>query len=386
MDNVYVVSGARTPVGKAKRGTLRDYRPDDMAGEAIKAAVQRAGIDPDKVEDVMLGCSIPEQEQGMNIARLAAYLADLPKHVPAATVNRFCASGLEAIASQVGKIESGWCDIAVGGGVESMSMVPMDQIKVSPNPELVNEAPEYYITMGCAGDHVAQEYGYNREELDELAVRSHELAINAIESGKFKDEIVPLEVDLEGGKVTFDTDEGPRKDTSMEGLKSLKPAFAVSPEYGFHTAGNSSQTSDGAAAVVLMSEKALKETGAKPLAKLKSYYVYAGSPDMLGPAQLTAIPKAAEKAGIKVDDIGLFEINEAFASVLKLVTDKLNIPLDKVNVNGGAIALGHPLGCTGGKLTVQIINEMRRRGEKYGCVTMCVGGGQGAAGIYELCE
>jgi acetyl-CoA acyltransferase len=386
MDNVYVVSGARTPVGKSGRGTLRNYRPDDLAGEAIKAAVSRAGIDPDIVEDVMLGCSLPEAEQGMNVARLAAYQAGLPKHVPAVTVNRFCASGLEAIASTAGKIDSGWVDIAVGGGVESMSMVPMTGIKIVPNPEIVENAPEYYITMGCAGDHVAKDKGYSREELDEIAAQSHQKALEAIEKGRFKDEIVPLQVDVEGEMVTFDTDEGPRPGTTVESLGELRTAFAVSPKFGFHTAGNSSQTSDGAAAVVLMSEKALKETGAKPLAKLRSYYVYAGSPDMLGPAQLVAIPKACEIAGIKIDDVGLFEINEAFASVLKLVATELKIPTEKVNVNGGAIALGHPLGCTGAKLTVQIINEMRRRGEKYGVVTMCIGGGQGAAGVYELCD
>jgi acetyl-CoA acyltransferase len=386
MDKVYVVSGARTAVGKAGRGTLVNYRPDDMAGVAIAEAVKRAGVPPEKVEDVILGCATPEAEQGMNVARLAIVQAGLPDTTPAATINRFCSSGLEAIAICAAKIEAGLMDVAVAGGTESLSMLPMDSIKMAPNPAIVDERPEYYITMGCAGDHVAQENGFAREQLDEWALGSNEKAISAIDAGRFADEIVPLEVPVNGGSVTFDTDEGPRRDTSMEALAKLRPAFAASPKCGFHTAGNSSQTSDGAAAVTLMSEKALSDYGAKPLAKLLSYNVYADRPDFLGPAQLVAIPRACELAGIDIKDVGLFEINEAFASVALLVTGKLGIDPAKVNVNGGAIALGHPLGCTGAKLSVQMINEMRRRGEKYGVVTMCIGGGQGAAGVYELCD
>lgn len=388
MKNVYVVSGVRTAVGKANRGTLVNYRPDDMAAEVIKAAVERAGISPEKVQDVVMGCAIPEQAQGMNVARIAALRAGMPESTSAMTINRFCSSGLEAMAIAAAKISSGLFDIAVGGGTESMSMVHGPGARPSPNPYLTKNYPEIYIAMGNAGDNVARDFKFTREELDEWALMSNQRAVAAIDLGKFKDQIVPLHVPVNGnGKtVTFDTDEGPRRETTMEGLLSLKPAFAVSAKLGFHTAGNSSQMSDGAAACVLMSEKAVKETGAKPSAKLIGYNVAAGSPKYLGPAQLVAIPKAVEMAGIKLSDVGLFEVNEAFASVVKLVVRELKLDPNKVNVNGGAIALGHPLGCSGAKLSVQIINEMRMRGEKYGVVTMCIGGGMGAAGVFELCE
>ncbi|GMU92853.1 MAG: acetyl-CoA acetyltransferase [Candidatus Hydrogenedentota bacterium] len=385
MNNVYVVSGARTAIGKAKRGTLVNYRPDDMAAEVLKSAVERAGIKADQVQDVVMGCAIPEQAQGMNMARIAALRAGMPETVSAMTINRFCSSGLEAMAIAAAKISSGLFDIAIGGGAESMSMVPMPGARVSPNPYLTKHHPEIYIAMGNAGDNVARDFGFSRQELDQWALESNQKAVAAIDLGKFKEEIVPLEV-TNGKTIIFDTDEGPRRDTTLEGLLALKPAFAASPELGYHTAGNSSQMSDGAAACVLMSEKAVKETGAKPLAKLVGYNVAASDPKYLGPAQLVAIPKACEMAGIKASDVGLFEINEAFASVVMLVMRELKLDPKKVNVNGGAIALGHPLGCTGAKLSVQIINEMRKRGEKYGVVTMCIGGGMGAAGVFELCE
>ncbi|MBI4557646.1 MAG: thiolase family protein [Candidatus Hydrogenedentes bacterium] len=386
MRDVFVVSATRTAVGKAPRGTLAKFRPEEMAATVLKEAVARAKIAPEKVQDVVLGCAFPEGEQGMNVARIAVARAGLPDQTSAMTINRFCSSGLEAISIAAAKIHSGLFDIAVAGGVESMSLIPMGGIKYAPNPQLTRERPEVYISMGNCGDNVAREFKISRQQLDEWALGSHQKAVAAIDSGKFKDEIVPLEVSNGGGKIVFDTDEGPRRDSTIEALAKLKPAFAANPTLGFCTAGNSSQTSDGAAAVCLMSERAVSETGAKPLARFLGYNVAADSPMFLGPAQLRAIPKACELAGIKVSDVGLFEINEAFASVAVYVVRELGLDPAKVNVNGGAVALGHPLGCTGGKLSVQVINEMKRRGEKYGLVTMCIGGGMGAAGVYELCE
>lgn len=385
MNPVYVVSTVRTAVGKAGRGTLAQYRPEDMCAAVIKEAVARAGVAPEAVQDVVIGCAFPEAEQGMNVARIAATRAGLPDTVSAMTINRFCSSGLEAIAIAAAKINSGLFDIAVAGGVESMSLIPMGGNKVSPNPYLSKERPDVYTSMGNCGDNVAKQFGISREQMDDWALRSHQRAVAAIDAGKFKDEIVPLEVSANGRTIVFDTDEGPRRDSTREALAKLKPAFSASPKTGSCTAGNSSQTSDGSAAVCLMSEKAVKETGAKPLAKLISYNVAADSPKLLGPAQLVAVRRACELAGIKVEDIGVVENNEAFASQCIYVVRELGLDENKVNVNGGAIALGHPLGCTGAKLSVQIINEMRRRGEKYGLVTMCIGGGMGAAGIYELC-
>ncbi len=386
MKNVYVASAARTAVGRAPRGTLRETRPDDMAAVVLKEAVARAGIDPATVQDVTMGCAIPEQEQGMNVARVASIDAGFPDTVSASTINRFCSSGLEAMAIIGAKIEAGLLDIGVGGGTESMSMVGMPGANVSPNPKLAVERPDVYIAMGNAGDNVARDFKISRQELDEFALASNQNAIAAIDAGKFKDEIVALELPEGSDRLVFDTDEGPRRDTNLEALGGLKPAFAASPKLGFHTAGNSSQTSDGAAAVVLMSEKAVKANGVKPIAKFLSYNVAADSPKYLGPAQLVAIPRAVEMAGIKLSDVGLFEINEAFASVALYVMRELKLDPRKVNVNGGAIALGHPMGATGAKLSTQILNEMRRRGEKYGVVTMCIGGGQGAAGVFELLD
>jgi acetyl-CoA acyltransferase len=386
MKNVFVASATRTAVGKAPRGTLKEYRPDDMAAAVLKEAVRRAGIQPGQVEDVTLGCAIPEQEQGMNVARVAAIDAGFPDTVSAATINRFCSSGLEAMAVVAAKIEAGLLDIGIGGGTESMSMVGMPGANVSPNPKLARERPDVYIAMGNAGDNVARDFKISRQELDEFALGSNQKAIAAIDAGRFRDEITALELPAGSDRLVFDTDEGPRRDTSMEGLSALKPAFAASLKLGLHTAGNCSQTSDGAAAVVLMSEKAVKANGVRPLARFLSYNVAADSPKYLGPAQLVAIPRALELAGIKLSDVGLFEINEAFASVALYVMRELKLDPKKVNVNGGAIALGHPMGATGAKLSTQIINEMRRRGEKYGVVTMCIGGGQGAAGVFELLD
>jgi len=383
LDNVYVAAATRTAVGKAKRGTLATYRPDDMAAVVLTAVCDRAGIEPGQVADVTLGCAIPEQAQGMNIARVAAIAAGMPDTVSAMTVNRFCSSGLEAMAIVAAKIDSGMFDIGIGGGTESMSMVSMPGAKVSPNPTLSKERPDVYIGMGSAGDNVARDFNISRQELDEFALASNQKAAAAIAAGKFKDEITPLDLP-HGGQ--FDTDEGPRADASLDGFNALRRAFAASTKLGFHTAGTSSQMSDGAAAVVLMSEKGVSDSGAKPIAKFLSYNVAADSPKYLGPAQLVAIPAALEQAGIKLEDVGLFEINEAFASVALYVTRELGLDPDKVNVNGGAIALGHPMGCTGAKLSTQIINELRRRGEKYGVVTMCIGGGQGAAGVFELLD
>ena len=383
MDNVYIAAATRTAVGRAGRGALKDYRPDDMAAAVLKGAIERAGIRADQVQDVVLGCAIPEQEQGMNVARIAAIDAGMPDTTSAMTVNRFCSSGLEAMSIVASKIQAGLIDVGIGGGTESMSLVPMPGAKVAPNPRLSKERPDVYIAMGNAGDNVARDFNISRQQLDEFAAGSHGKALDAIAKGRFIQEITPLT--MPDGSV-FEVDEGPRPGSTPEVLAGLKPAFAASSKIGFHTAANSSQTSDGAAAVVLMSKKGLNETGAKPIAKFLSYNVAADSPKYLGPAQLKAIPRACELAGIKVSDVGLFEINEAFASVAIYVMRELGLDPDKVNVNGGAIALGHPMGATGAKLSTQIISELRRRGEKYGVVTMCIGCGQGAAGVIELCD
>ena len=385
MKDVYVVSAVRTAVGRANRGSLAQFRPDEMAAVVLKNAVDRAGLKADEAQDVVLGCAFPEGAQGMNVARIAVARAGLPDSVSAMTINRFCSSGLEAMSIAAAKIRAGMFDVALAGGVESMSLIPMGGAKYSPNPELTRERPEVYIGMGHCGDNVARDFNVSRQEMDEFALRSHTRAIKAIKDGLFKDEIVPLEVPAGNGATrSFDTDEGPREDTSLEVLAKLRPAFAVSDKLGFCTAGNSSQTSDGAAAVCLMSEEAVKTHGVKPLAKFLGYAVSAGSPKYLGPAQLEAIPKALALSGIKKEDIGLVENNEAFASQCIYVLREVGFDMEKCNVNGGAISLGHPLGCTGCKLSVQIINEMRRRKEKYGLVTMCIGGGMGAAGVFEL--
>ncbi len=381
LENVYITAATRTAVGKAGRGSLVNTRPDDMAAAVMVEACKRSGIEGQQVQDVTLGCSFPEQSQGMNMARVAVIAAGMPDTVNAMTINRFCSSGLEAMSIVAAKIAAGMYDVGIGGGAETMSMVSMGGAKPSPNPRLAKECPNIYIGMGNAGDNVARDFGFTREEIDAFALNSHKKACAAIEAGRFKDEITPLT--LADGSV-FDTDEGPRFDATLEALAKLRPAFNANPKNGFHSAGTSSQTSDGAAAVVMMSEKGVADTGATPIAKFLSYNVAAGDPKYLGPAQLEAIPKALEMAGISMADVGLFEINEAFASVALLVTRELKLDMDKVNVNGGAIALGHPLGCTGAKLSAQIIHELKRRGEKYGVVTMCIGGGMGAAGVIEV--
>ncbi|PWK10274.1 acetyl-CoA C-acyltransferase [Tumebacillus permanentifrigoris] len=391
MREAVIVSAVRTAVGRSHKGSLRHSRPEDLGGLVVREALNRVPeLDPREVEDVIIGCAIPEGEQGMNLGRIVAMRAGLPTNVSGMTVNRFCSSGLQTVALAAQAIITGQADVMIAGGVESMSMVPMVGNKLAPNPWLVDNLPEIYMGMGHTAEQVAQRFGVTREMQDAFAVRSHERAAAAIASGKFKDEIVPVPVKFQTvdptGKVKvteylFDTDEGVRVGTDMAGLGKLRPAFHVK---GSVTAGNSSQTSDGAAAVVIMSAEKAAELGIKPLAKFLSFAIGGVDPDIMGVGPVVAIPKALQKAGLTVDDIDLFEVNEAFASQAFHVVRELGLDEEKVNVNGGAIALGHPLGCTGSKLTVQIINELRRRNGKYGVVSMCIGGGMGAAGVFEL--
>jgi acetyl-CoA acyltransferase len=391
MKEAVIVSAVRTPIGKAKRGSLAKFRPDDLAAIVIKEVINRANgaVKPEDIDDVVIGNAFPEAEQGLNMARIAALRAGLPDSVPAVTVNRFCSSGIQSIADAAFKIMSGQYDIVIAGGSENMSMVPMTGNKLTPNPYLSENMPQAYINMGLTAENVADKYGISREEQDEYALQSNMKAVDAIKNGKFKDEIIPVEVEnvlfQNGKKKTvkkiFDIDEGPRANTTLEGLAKLKPVFRKG---GSVTAGNSSQMSDGAAAVMLMSKEKADELGLKPLAKFVAYSVAGCPPELMGIGPSVAIPKVLDRAGLKLDDIELFEINEAFASQFLYCAKVLNINLEKVNVNGGAIALGHPLGCTGAKLTVQLIYEMKRRGLKYGIVSMCIGGGMGAAGIFEI--
>lgn len=397
MREAVIVSSVRTAVGKAPRGTLRTTRPDDLAAIAIREAVARAkGLDPKEIEDVVLGCAMPEGEQGMNVARIAALRAGLPVESSAMTINRFCSSGLQAIAIAAERIVAGYGDVAVAGGTESMSMVPMGGNKISPNPWLMDHYPDSYLGMGLTAENLAKKYEITREQADEFSLSSHHKALAAICTGKFKDEIVPVEVNytaLEGGtngssngvrpkivKITFDKDEGPRADTSLEALGNLKPAFHAR---GTVTAGNSSQMSDGAAAAVVMSSERARALGLKPMARFVAFATAGCLPEEMGVGPVHAIPKALKIAGLKLEQIDVIELNEAFAvqslSVIKLA----NLDPARVNVNGGAIALGHPLGCTGAKLTATILRELERRKARYGLVTMCVGGGMGAAGIFE---
>jgi acetyl-CoA acyltransferase len=386
MRDVYIVSAVRTAIGKARR-TLALENPIRMGAAVVKEAVARAGISSDKIDDVVIGCAFPEGEQGMNPARIISIGAGLPDTVPALTINRFCSSGIESMHIAAAKIRCGYFDVAITGGVESMSLIPMTGVKFAPDSIMTCEHPEVYISMGNCGDNVARDFNITRQQCDEWGLRSNMRAIEAIDKGKFKAQIVPLEVETANGKIIFDTDEGPRRDTTLKGLAALKPAFAgPGKKYGVCTAGNSSQMSDGASAVCLMSEDAVKKYGVKPLAKVLGYNVAAGSPKHLGPAQIEAIPKACALSGIKLEEVGLFEHNEAFAPQCLLVMRELKLDPEKVNVNGGAIALGHPLGCTGSKLSTQLIHEMQVRGVKYGLVTMCIGGGMGAAGVFELCN
>jgi acetyl-CoA acyltransferase len=397
MREAVIVSSVRTAVGKAPKGALRTTRPDDLASTAIKGAVARAaGLDAKEIEDVILGCAMPEAEQGMNVARIAALRAGLPVESSAMTINRFCSSGLQAIALAAERIMSGQGDVAVAGGTESMSMVPMGGNKIAPNPWLMDHYPDAYLGMGLTAENLAKKYGITREQADEFSLASHQKALAAISSGKFKDEIVPVEVSysiLENGadgrsngsgpKTTtlkFETDEGPRADTSLEALARLKPAFHA---HGTVTAGNSSQTSDGAAAAVLMSAERARALGLKPLARFVAFATAGCPPEEMGVGPVYAIPKALKIAGLKLDQIELIELNEAFAAQSLSVIKLAGLDPARVNVNGGAIALGHPLGCTGAKLTAAILRELARRNVRYGMVTMCVGGGMGAAGIVE---
>ena len=390
MRDVVIVSALRTAVGKAPRGTLKTTRPDDLAAVAIKGALERVPqLDKVEVEDVILGCAMPEAEQGMNVARVASFRAGLPITASGMTINRYCASGLQSIALAAERIRGGGADVIVAGGTESMSYVPFGGNKISVNPWLVENYPGSYMSMGLTAERVATHYGITREEMDSFSYESHKKALAAIEGGKFEDEIVPVSVtnsSLNGkgkavsSEAVFKQDEGPRADTSIEALAKLKPVFHAK---GTVTAGNSSQTSDGAAAAVVMSAERAAALGIAPMARFVAF-AYAGcDPEEMGIGPIHAIPKVLKLAGLSLEDIGLFELNEAFAAQSLAVLKVLGIDPAKVNVNGGAIALGHPLGCTGAKLTATLLREMPRRGVKYGVVTMCVGGGMGAAGVFE---
>jgi acetyl-CoA acyltransferase len=391
MRDVVIVAAVRTPVGRAKKGTLKDVRPDELAAVAIREAVSRLpAIELGEIEDVILGCAMPESEQGMNVARIASLRAGLPVEVPAVTVNRFCASGLQSIVYATERIRCGAAEIVIAGGTESMSLVPFGGPGFSPNPQLVETYPDVYLAMGLTAENLARKYQVPREAQDQFALRSHQLASKAIQSGVFQEEIVPVVVAVDqldscGGKATrivhFTEDEGPRKDTSLEALAKLPPAFQVN---GTVTAGNSSQMSDGAAAVVVCSRVAALELGWKPLARFVAYATAGVHPEEMGIGPVLAIPKALRLAHLELGDIDLIELNEAFAVQSLAVIQEARLEIDRVNVNGGAIALGHPLGCTGTKLTVSLLHEMKRRQAQYGMVTMCVGGGMGAAGIFEL--
>lgn len=389
MTEAVIVSAARTAVGRANKGTLADFRPEDMGAAVVQEAVRRAeGLDPADIDDVIIGCAMPEGSQGLNMARIIALRAGLPDQVAAQTVNRFCSSGLQTIAHGAQQIMAGMGDVVVAGGTESMSAVPMTGFHFRPNPWMVENRPEAYIGMGLTAENVARKYGISRGQADEFSARSHERALAANAGGTFKDEIVPLEVEKtvvrNGGRasktVTFNVDEGPRAGSTPEVLGKLRPVFHVK---GTVTAGNSSQMSDGAAAVVVTSREKAEELGLTPLVRFVSFAVGGVPPEIMGIGPLAAIPKALKRAGLELSDIDLIELNEAFGCQALAVIQEAGLDVDKVNVNGGAIALGHPLGATGAKLTTQIIYEMKRRGSRYGMVTMCIGGGMGAAGIFE---
>ena len=377
---VVVTHAYRTAVGKSGRGMFAQTRPDELLGLLIEGFLQRTpDLDPAAIDDVIIGCAFPEAEQGMNVARLAALRAGLPIEVPGMTVNRFCSSGLQTLATGAAQIASGWSDIVLTGGVESMSMVPMGGQKPAPNPHLAEEFPEAYESMGITSENVASRYGITREDQDAFGLQSQQRAVAAIAEGRFADEIIPIEIRVNGKTRVIDTDEGPRPST-LEGLTRLRPAFKVD---GTSTAGNSSQTSDGAAVELLMTREKAAELGFTPLAELVTYQVAGVHPDEMGIGPTRAIPKALDKAGLTLDDIGLIELNEAFASQALYSMRTLGLDPDITNVNGGAIALGHPLGCTGAKLTATLLHEMKRRDVRYGLVSMCIGGGMGAAAIFE---
>jgi len=390
MREAVIVAIARTAVGKAPRGTLRNTRPDDMAAAVIREVLRRVPeLDPAEIEDVILGCAMPEAEQGNNVARVASLRAGLPVTCSAMTVNRFCSSGLQAIALAAERILAGFAEVILAGGTETMSMIPMGGYHFSPNPYLMEHYPDAYLNMALTAENLVRKYQVTREQQDEFALRSHQRALAAIAAGKFKEEIVPLEVvevSLEGNdkpqtrKIIFDTDEGPRSDTSLEALAKLKPVFHAR---GTVTAGNASQMSDGAAAALVVSMDKARALGVKPLARFVSYATAGTLPEEMGVGPVDAIPKALKLAGLKLADLDLVELNEAFAVQALAVVKLAELDLDRTNVNGGAIALGHPLGCTGAKLTATLLGEMKRRKARYGMVTMCVGGGMGAAGIFE---
>lgn len=388
--NAYIVGGYRTAVGKSKKGGFRFTRPDDLAVEVIKHLTSSVeGLQPEMVDDIIVGNAVPEAEQGMQMGRLISLMA-LGRDVPGMIVNRYCGSGVEAISIASARIHAGMADCIIAGGTESMSLVPMMGHKTALNFKIASEHPEYYTSMGLTAEEVAKDYDISREDMDAFAYQSHMKAIKAIDEGRFNNEIVPITVSEtyvgEDGKhqqraFVVDTDEGPRVDTNMDALAKLKPAFRMG---GSVTAGNSSQTSDGAAFVLVMSERMVKQLNLTPHARMMSYAVAGVDPRIMGIGPVRAIPKALERAGLKLNDIDQIELNEAFAAQALAIVREMDIDLDKLNVNGGAIALGHPLGCTGAKLTIQLINEMRRRKQKYGMVTACVGGGQGVAGIFEF--
>ena len=395
MTDAVIASAVRTPVGKAPKGTLRTTRPDEMAATVIGEALRRAkGLEVDEVDDVILGCAMPEGEQGMNVARIASLRAGIPVTASAVTINRFCSSGLQSIAFAAERIMVGSATTIVAGGTESMSLVPIGGHKIAPNPELIAHYPDVYLSTGLVAENHARESGISREEQDQYAFRSHQRALAAINQGHFKEETTPLIIDFVGASrgeshgsqpqvetLTFDTDEGPRADTSLEALASLRPVFHTK---GSVTAGNSSQTSDGAAAVVVTSAERASKVGLKPLARFVTYATAGVKPELFGLGPVPAMQKALKLAKLTIDDIDLVELNEAFAAQILACLREFPINQDKVNVNGGAIALGHPLGCTGAKLTTTMLYELRRRNGRYGMVTMCVGGGMGAAGIFEL--
>ena len=389
MRAVYIVSSVRTAVGKAKKGTLRNFRSDDLGAIAVKAALEKVkGLQPEQIDDLIIGCAAPEAEQGTNIGRIIVKRAGLPDAVPGCTVNRFCSSGLQTIVMAANAIQVGQAEAIVAGGTESMSLIPELGGSFYPNPELVETSPDLYLGMGLTAENVAEKYAISREDQDLFAFRSHQRALAAIDGGKFEAEIVPVKFTetfyVDGKLVTvekvFQVDEGPRRDTSLSAMAKLRPVFRAG---GTVTAGNSSQVSDGAAAAVVMSEGMVKELGIQPMARLLGYAVAGVPPEIMGIGPTKAVPKVLKQVGLKLEDIGLIELNEAFAAQSIAVIRELGLNEDIVNVNGGAIALGHPLGCTGAKLTATLLHEMKRRGIRYGLCTMCIGGGMGAAGVFE---
>jgi acetyl-CoA acyltransferase len=385
----YIISSVRTAVGKAPRGALRQMRPDDLGAIAVQGALQQVkDLDPNQIEDVIFGCAFPEAEQGFNLGRIIAQRAGLPNSVAGLTINRFCASGLQAIALAHQAIVTGQAEVIVAGGAESMSLIPMGGHLVTPNPELMEQAPQVYCTMGLTAENVAQQYDISRADQDAFALRSHQKALSAIQSGRFEAEIIPVSSHqtayVEGQLQTIDQvfaiDEGPRADSSLAALAKLPAVFRLG---GTVTAGNSSQMSDGAAATVVVSQRQLTALGIQPLAKLLGFAVAGVAPEIMGIGPVAAVPKVLHQVGLSLADIGLIELNEAFAAQSLAVIRKLGLNEDIINVNGGAIALGHPLGCTGAKLTATLLHEMKRRGIRYGLITMCIGGGMGAAGVFE---